>query len=197
VTAKQVKDRRAAIEAALPDDLREVFIRSVDDPAQLSLKLEIGLMDANLHRVMKMMEGMPTPEGWRKLQMLGIRLDRALEGRNWAAAKRCCEDLKTLSEIGNTNTEIWQEMQTSMVQRAKIGEAETRRLVASKTVVTVAEAELIVVTLFRIMQQEIAAEALKRVKERFVEAMHVNEPRSLEAGSDDDDIEEGELSNDE
>ena len=191
-----LKNRRAMIEASLPPRLREVFNQSVDDPMQLSMKIEVGLMDANLTRIMETLEDMPSPENWKKLKMVAIKLERAIEGNSSATAKRVLKEFKEIVEVGNTQSEVWEEMQTSMIQRAKIAEVETKRMVASKTVVTVVEAEMIVTALFRIMADQLDVEQVRRIKDRFVQEMSFPE-RALGTGPREDDLQEETLSDDE
>lgn len=181
-------DRRAQIESTLPQRFRKVFNASVDSPNQLSMSLEIGLMDTNLARILEMLDGIPTPENWRKLKMVQIRLQRACDDGNPVAVKRCVEEFKALVSVGNTETEVWAEMQTSMANRAKIAKAEIDRLVASKNVVTVQEAEMIVATLFRVMADNIPMNMLQAVKDEFVKKMEL--PSYIQA------IGPGELDND-
>lgn len=173
----KLKTRREVIAAQLPDDLQDVFNESLDDPLQTSMKIELALADANLARVVKMLSDTPSDENWEDLRELSDELEEAINAERFGSVAAVHNKLKDMAYRGSNHGRVWGEVAETSQAKAKLSEAETRRLSASRVILSIQEAELMITTLFQclvrsVQNPDIPREGLlKAVRENFIKEM--------------------------
>ena len=124
----------------LPARLAERYETAKDDPELLSLKDEIGVVDARLMELLTRVDTGESGAVWRALRRDWDAFTRAQAAQDIPGMHRAVAHIEDVMSRGLTDYAAWREIGELIEQRRKLVESEAKRLMALRQLLTVEEA---------------------------------------------------------
>lgn len=139
----------------LPERMHQTIEEAARDPELLSNAAEIQLLDARIADVMVRAEAGESGALWKALKDCYQAMQDARRAHDPEQVALRLNDLGRLIERGFADYAVWSEITSLMEMRRKLSEAEQKRLVQLKLVLTADEAEVYATRILQAVQKHV------------------------------------------
>lgn len=120
----------------LPARMQADYAAALQDPNLLSLKHYIAIADARLEDLLRRADTGESATLWKEIRETFKSFKRAAKLKDTVTQAEALSDLDELITRGYTDSALWVEIGDLMQQRRKLGESETKRLIALRQMMT-------------------------------------------------------------
>jgi hypothetical protein len=175
--------RHGRYSAALPARLGDRYRAALGDPELLALRDELALVDARLDELLRRVGAGVHGAAWREAVAALADLRRALATGPPAAVRLALHDLGAALDAGAAEGQVWAEIGAQLDRRVRLAEAERRRLLDTRAVLSAEEAMALLAALAEVVVETVDdPAALARINEairRLAEGQGPLAPRLL------------------
>jgi hypothetical protein len=139
----------------LPSRMFAAYREAGLDPELMSLRQDLGLLDARIIDVLKRVDTGEAGAIWQAAQAAMVRFDRAWLKKDGKDMESALAEAKRLMTQGASDYAAWQEVGSLMDQRRKLVESEQRRLTLAHEVLSRDQAMALMGQLVDILQRHV------------------------------------------
>jgi hypothetical protein len=118
---------------AVPSRLLDRYQLSVNDPEQLAMRHEIGLLDARLEDLLRRLDTGESGDAWTRLRKVFAEFQKALENDDEDKVKQKAAALDEIINEGAGDDAAWEAVLALLDQRHKLVDGEQKRQITGKT----------------------------------------------------------------
>lgn len=137
----------------LPKGLKSRYEDGLRDPHLVTLRSEIALLDSRIQQLTANVSDGDSDFLWKKVSSLWRSYVGAVDTANEKSKSRLFLEINALVEEGGEERQAWTEIITLIEVRRRLVDAEQRRMVTSKQMVTVEQAMLMVTASIAALQE--------------------------------------------
>lgn len=139
--------RHGRMSKYLPRGLRDTFNEAYEDPALLSHRTAVSLLDVRLKELLERLETGEAGSLYGDLQSVWTELQAGFREGDPGVIRQAMDRMGVLVQRGMRNEETWGEIQSVLGEQARAAALEWRRMVELRQVLTLEEGMGIITTI--------------------------------------------------
>lgn len=139
----------------LPARLLDRYHESLADEEALSMREELGLIDARLVELLNLIEAGGSPKRWKDLKEALDSFKKAINSGDHNTASTKMQQMNKLIEQGQGDGSLWAEIQKLVTQRDCLVTNERKRILEAKQYITLEQHSTLVVALYQAVKTHV------------------------------------------